>query len=561
MRNALLAVAAVLMAVVAGWLIDDKLLGGDIARNTSVSGVDIGKLDRNEAAERLGDGRLTDRPIELFNGANSFTTTAAELGVTVDIDTAINTAADRPFLLLQPLGWVGSLLSSDAITAEYDLDIDQLAAFFAGGAESVFDLDFGRPVIEVVNGQFVEVDTAAMPIVDLDDLRTRVLEAARDNADTIARIEIPIGGQEQIDRGADELIAEANELVEGGLFIRVTGERKRILIPEEALRTWIVFGGTVDEPTISLNETLAQATVESLFIDIGEDGVEPTFSIDGSGAVRILGNSPGSECCEFDSVDRIWEALQNGTPEIELSPREDIDARGIEWAESLQIKELVGEFTTNYVAGQSRVVNIQRIAELTRGAIIEPGGEFSINDYVGRRTRANGFVDAGVIVNGVFNTSVGGGISQYATTLFNAAFFAGLDFGEYQSHSIYIDRYPYGREATVSFPNPDLEIINNTPYGVLVWPTTTDTSITVQLFSTKWVEAEQTGQSERRQGVSCTSVTTERTRTWIEDGRTEVDTVTARYRPEGLRCDGSPSDPADRATTTTSTVPPSTTVP
>jgi len=164
-------------------------------------------------------------------------------------------------------------------------------------------------------------------------------------------------------------------------------------------------------------------------------------------------------------------------------------------------------------------------------------------------------------VNGVFNTSVGGGISQYATTLFNAAFFAGLDFGEYQSHSIYIDRYPYGREATVSFPNPDLEIINNTPYGVLVWPTTTDTSITVQLFSTKWVEAEQTGQSERRQGVSCTSVTTERTRTWIEDGRTEVDTVTARYRPEGLRCDGSPSDPADRATTTTSTVPPSTTVP
>ena len=68
-------------------------------------------------------------------------------------------------------------------------------------------------------------------------------------------------------------------------------------------------------------------------------------------------------------------------------------------------------------------------------------------------------------------------------------------------------------------------------------------------------------QSERRQGVSCTSVTTERTRTWIEDGRTEVDTVTARYRPEGLRCDGSPSDPADRATTTTSTVPPSTTVP
>ena len=55
----------------------------------------------------------------------------------------------------------------------------------------------------------------------------------------------------------------------------------------------------------------------------------------------------------------------------------------------------------------------------------------------------------------------------------------------------------------------------------------------------------------RREGVSCTRVTTERTRTWVEDGRTEIDYVTARYRPEGRNCDGSDSDP-DPTTTTTS---------
>ena len=102
---------------------------------------------------------------------------------------------------------------------------------------------------------------------------------------------------------------------------------------------------------------------------------------------------------------------------------------------------------------------------------------------------------------------------------------------------------------------------NTTPYGVLLWPTTDETSITVTLYGTKWVEGAQTGQTERRQGVSCIRVTTERTRTYLEDGRTETDTVFARYRPEGVRCDGSPSDPADRTTTTTSTVPPATTVP
>jgi hypothetical protein len=117
----------------------------------------------------------------------------------------------------------------------------------------------------------------------------------------------------------------------------------------------------------------------------------------------------------------------------------------------------------------------------------------------------------------------------------------------------------------VNFPNVDLEILNTTPYGVLLWPTTDETSITVTLYGTRWIEGEQTGQTERRQGVSCTRVTTERTRTYLEDGRTETDTVFALYRPEGVRCDGSPSDPAARTTTTTttttSTVPPSTTVP
>ncbi|HAB57201.1 MAG TPA: hypothetical protein DCE75_04025, partial [Acidimicrobiaceae bacterium] len=328
-----------------------------------------------------------------------------------------------------------------------------------------------------------------------------------------------------------------------------------------ALRSWLVFGGTADKPTISLDGQLAQSTVETLFIDYGEAGDEPAFTIDAVSRVRIVGSSPGAVCCTLDTPERILAGMEAGERVVELQPREDPDVRGIEWAKSLGIVEVIGEFTTSYQPNQTRNINIQRIAELTQGAVIEPGGEFSINDYVGRRTREKGFVDAGVISNGVFTTSVGGGISQYATTLFNAAFFAGLDFGNYQSHSIYISRYPYGREATVNFPNVDLEILNTTPYGVLVWPTTDETSITVTLYSTKWVEGEQTGQTERRQGVSCTRVTTERTRTYLDDGRTEIDTVFARYRPEGVRCDGSPSDPADRTTTTTSTVPPATTVP
>ena len=131
---------------------------------------------------------------------------------------------------------------------------------------------------------------------------------------------------------------------------------------------------------------------------------------------------------------------------------------------------------------------------------------------------------------------MGGGISQFATTIFNAAFFAGLDIPSYYMHGIYISRYPYGRESTISYPAPDVRIRNNTPYGVLIWPTYTGTSITVTMYSTKYVSGEQTNQTREMKGV-CTAVTTERTRTYV-DGRKTTDRFTGLYSPEeGVKCE------------------------
>ena len=126
MRNALLAVVAVVAAVVAGWILDDKLLGGDIARNTSIAGVDVGRLDIDEAAELLTDGRLTDRPIELRHDTNTLTITAAELGVMVDAELALADAAEQPDLIAQPIRWIGSLFGNRSFDVRYTVDVDVL---------------------------------------------------------------------------------------------------------------------------------------------------------------------------------------------------------------------------------------------------------------------------------------------------------------------------------------------------------------------------------------------------------------------------------------------------
>ena len=188
------------------------------------------------------------------------------------------------------------------------------------------------------------------------------------------------------------------------------------------------------------------------------------------------------------------------------------------------------------------MTNIRRIAELVQGAIIGPGERWSVNDYVGRRTEAKGFVPGGVIYLGKYQADVGGGVSQFGTTLFNAAFFAGLEFGEYQAHTIYISRYPYGREATISYPHPDLQIVNNTPYSVLLWPTSTEESVTVQIYSTLHMTVTQSDQWEEPDD-QCVKVFTERTRTFA-DGSAVTDIVRANYQPaEGLNCQGEPFVP------------------
>jgi hypothetical protein len=97
------------------------------------------------------------------------------------------------------------------------------------------------------------------------------------------------------------------------------------------------------------------------------------------------------------------------------------------------------------------VINIRRAAVLLHRTLLRPGARFSLNERLGKRTRARGFVAAPSISGPIHVDSVGGAVSQVATTLYNAAFFAGLRLIAHTPHSFYNSRYPKGREATISW--------------------------------------------------------------------------------------------------------------
>ena len=94
---------------------------------------------------------------------------------------------------------------------------------------------------------------------------------------------------------------------------------------------------------------------------------------------------------------------------------------------------------------------------------MQPGAVFSLNATMGPRTANRGFDYAPVIAaDNVLRQGVGGGICQYATTLFNAVFFAGLPVVERRNHSLFISHYPIGRDATVSWGSADFKFRNDT---------------------------------------------------------------------------------------------------
>jgi vancomycin resistance protein YoaR len=152
---------------------------------------------------------------------------------------------------------------------------------------------------------------------------------------------------------------------------------------------------------------------------------------------------------------------------------------------ALGIRDLVSEFTTYYPPRQPRVVNIRRAAAEIDGTILPPGGTFSMNAALGERTIAKGYVAAPQISGSSFEDAVGGGISQVATMLYNGAFFAGLELIEHQPHTLYINRYPLGREATISWGGPELIFRNDWPASLMIKLTTTEDSITTRFFSSR----------------------------------------------------------------------------
>jgi vancomycin resistance protein YoaR len=500
---------------------------------------DVGGLNEDELRHAVDQvaSDLADRPVELRTSAGKVPVPSGSVGLTLDRPAAVAAAraVDRDVPLpLRPLQVLRSWFTDQEVPLRFTVDRARLAES-ATDAVRIAERPPTEPNVTLQGDSFAVVPGADGQRIDVDALAGRLTEAAATAPAGPWTVDVPVHTVPPrfSPQAAESLAKRANTVARSPLTVNAGG--KRTTMPAPKVRSWL--RAVPGEKGLEL-----QADVEAVLRDVtaavgtvGTPAQDITYKVSGD-KVEMSGGKPGTKCCAPDTGTRVAEAMLAGKSTVNLDLVDVPAAHDKAWADKMGIVEKVGSFTTKHPAGQPRVTNIHLAADALRGAIIEPGGTLSLNKQLGQRTEAKGYVEDHVINDAVFATDVGGGISQLATTTFNAAFFAGLEFKSYMSHSIYIDRYPYGREATVSWPAPDLAIRNPSPFGVLVWTSYDDTSITVTLYSTKWAPGEQTNQTQEPAGP-CTKVHTERTRTWVQGGRKEVDSVTALYQPEeGVSC-------------------------
>jgi vancomycin resistance protein YoaR len=533
----------VVLVLLGAWAIDTSRRDGEVPRNVTVAGRAVGGLTEAELRKTVEDvaRQYETVPVQVRAGESTFRIAAGELGLALDVDAtteAAFTIDDDRALPAKPFVWLGSLLTERESKLTFTVDDTTLESGLAGLEK---DNEPTEPSLVPGSDGLAVVSGTPGRTVDSEGVRRQLLDrASSGDQPIVVTTSLSDEAPTVPDEAAQAVADAANDATAFGLEVTVDGESA--VLPAPTVRSWLGSEVVDGAMTLTIDEEPAIEAIRGAL-------PEPTQARDASitvegGAVKLTKSVTGKACCAPDTAQRIVDAISAGQGSVAIEYEVEEPSFSTEDAEALKIKEPVGSttewngqpqvksFTTYHPCCAARVTNIHTMADAVRGTLVKPGETFSINEVVGERTTAKGYVSAGAIANGEHVDEVGGGVSQFATTMFNAAYFAGLDITTYQAHSEWFDRYPRGREATMGFPAPDLAWKNNSPYGILVWTSYTDTSLTITLYSTQWATAAQTDSRESRSG-RCTVVTTERTVTY-PDGTTSTDEFSARYRDEGV---------------------------
>ncbi|MCL1597910.1 MAG: VanW family protein [Actinomycetia bacterium] len=525
--------ALILLLPLTIYFIDSAAASDKVARNVSISGVDVARYTEEEAiaAVEAYTADLLANTVTVEVNGESFPLTPQDVALTFDTEGAVTAAMAQ--YKNGVTEWFQAFSDEVDLPVTAALDQDLLDDKFTEWEQAAIPNPAFEGSVEMVGrraersypreGVAINRDAATMLV------RDALISGSTSTVALPTATAVPVHTTEDIDAAADR----AESIVARG--VELTNEQYgfTFLVPSldlaKALEIRVPTNGTNDVE-FSLDQSVITPLIEAARPELEIPPVDASWSI-----VLVDDTEPFNENYQIPAKEQRRPPGQDGLPlndTIELEPSLlgttvnpldifaavekaafsngtgflplDLNAEpefSTQDAEKFGTLYEVSEFTT-YMPGRNRADNIRLMVDLVDGTIVWPGQTFSVNEYIGQRTLEKGFKYDCAIVGGELSceedlVNVGGGVSQFGTTIFNAIYFGCYEDVVHQPHSIYFSKYPEGREATLGYPKPDVAFKNDSNAPVIIKGSYTDHSVTLTFFGNLEGKTCGTERSER----------------------------------------------------------------
>jgi vancomycin resistance protein YoaR len=467
----------------------DQTYEGHIYPNISIRGIAVGEMSDTEARAAVREHYETflDQPITLTYADRTWEPSFDELGVQLDIDRSVQAAvnAGRGYNLINNLREIAAIWQGGLeIPLRLTVDEQALQAYIVARAA---DIDRAA-----VDAQLVLEEATPVMMPAISGRQVLVYETTRDVLAALQSLEpqtVVLRTRELLPTLDTGDVAEAQEEVDRLLrdpLVLQAGDETWEWTPDELAQMLQVSRETAsnaqggDHLVVELDRSMIRERLEEIAETSRTSGTYPRVDWNNGDLIITEQGEPGRMVDTEEAEELIVDALAGITNRtVDLPFRSADPVVTADNLDELGITELLAVGRSDFTGSEAyRITNIKAGMELLHGILLAPGEEFSFNEAVGSINAANGFVEGYAIVQNRTQLEWGGGICQDSTTMFRAAFWAGLPITERWGHSFYInwyDKYGYGEygngpgmDATIFTGGPDFKFLNDTGHWLLI---------------------------------------------------------------------------------------------
>jgi vancomycin resistance protein YoaR len=483
-RTAIVAILVALTGVVLGLAFAGSTT--HLAAGVRIAGVDVGGLTPGAATSRLEANwrRVENVPVAFSVGAHTWRLSANQLGVRPDWRAAVDTVRRQGagFAPLRGFKRLDLKVFGTDVAPPTQVYVSGLR-YVLGKVSGAVDMRHREPSVVLHGLQPVIRPGHAGRVLDRQAAAAAIVRSLasleRHSVELPVRLDTPRLTPEDL----TVVQAEVKTAVSAPVRLELAGTAFTVSPRRIAALLELPADGRRD---LRIGGTAADTWFGKLAQNVDRPPADATWSITSHG-IAVVPDRAGYSLDVPRSAQVLLHAVLVTDPSLragKLVAPTTHAGRTTEEAQAMQIRGLVASYETFYGGDPNRVHNVQLVAHLIDGHVIAPGATFSFNEATGARTAEKGFRVAPVIINGELGTGLGGGVCQVSTTVFNAAYEAGLPITSRTNHALYISHYPQGRDATVNYPDTDLKFVNDTGHWLLLRTWVGSSSLTVALYGT-----------------------------------------------------------------------------